>query len=67
MIHQKRGGARPNAGRHKKPANERRLQVSISLTPPVVEKLNREPSRSQFVETALVEKWARVEQQEEEL
>lgn len=60
-----RGGPRPNAGRHKKPASERRRQVSISLAPPVLEKLNREPSRSQFVETALVEKWARTEQQEE--
>lgn len=56
---------RLGAGRPPRHPDTRRVQVSISLPQPVAGKLKEERNRSQFVEAALVEKWARDEDQPE--
>jgi len=49
-----RGGKRPNAGR--KPVPDKKIQVSFSLRPVLVERLKSEPNKNRAIEKALC-KW----------
>lgn len=55
-----RGGIRDGAGRPKKAAKEKRVRVSITLSPGAVEKLKEEPNQSLAVEEALWDRWSKV-------
>ena len=46
-----RGGARPGAGR--KPAPDKKIKVSFSLRPKIVERLKKERNKNATIEKAL--------------
>ncbi|MEY4685118.1 MAG: hypothetical protein RLZ25_1577 [Pseudomonadota bacterium] len=55
-----RGGVRDGAGRPKKTTKEKRVRVSITLSPGAVEKLKEEQNQSIAVEEALWDRWSKV-------